>query len=298
MEQINTIKLKGNKGLYSPDMFRGGLPRGRKGKKVVEEVPQGTMTHKLGAFVGTREFTVAVVLVSDYLSTNGLTESKELIKGKDFKIWADKPDAVGNNVVEYTTIVFDFVGFVKQVGYLREPKLIRDAFDSLEMIHSSFENNSNLLDKKKRISNVSSFRGFSLKDGRAKIDISNLMLGLLIDTARSIRIDKVIRYIKMSGIVAEMCVFTEYYQGGRSKGGSFEKNVYHLADIMNEIPAVSKKVMKKQGKPYVIKLIQDALDTMTKEDEFFEKYIYDDDKEFFYNKFKKSADRSLFSCAE
>ncbi len=294
MEQINAVSTIGNKGLYSPDMFRGGLPRGRKGKKIVEEVPEGIMTHKLGAFVGTREFTVAVLLVSNYLSTKGLNESKTDFIKDDFKIWSDKKDAVGNTEVERTTIVFDFREFVEHIGYGKEPKLIRDAFDALEMIHSSFENNKNLFDKKKRISNVSSFSGFSLNNGRAKIEISNLMLGLLIGTVRSIRIENVIKYIKYKGIVSELSLFVEYNQGSRNSRGSLPRQTYNLKDIMEAIPAVSDKVKKKQGEPYIIKTIQEAFDILAETQENFPRFIYSSTDKFFYSKYKKGADQGLF----
>ncbi len=292
MIEVTSLDKIGKRGLYSSSMFSGMLPKGRTGKVIIDKTPNGTVTFKLGAKIGTREHMLAVVIVSNFLRDLGKDEIDHYkVNIDDIDVFEDELDHVGNYIMKYTDIVFNLGDLAQQMyGDRKYAKRLRLSFERLEQLLVIYENEKSLLDPRKKAVNISHFKRFSLgKKGMAQIGMSNSMLKTIIPFARTIRLDKILGY---NGITAEVALFVEYNQF-RGGSGSLPKQTYRLMDMVKFL-GWGELLTKERGR--VIKTIQSCLDEMDTKDKDFTQYLYDPQHEWFYNKYKKSVEKSLFNA--
>jgi len=288
MISITSLDKIGNRGLYSSRMFNNALPSGRAGKTITIPNPRGVMTYKLGAKIGTREHLLAATIVSNMLNDLGDDFKRYKDNPDIIKVLEDEPDYVGNPRLAYTYIIFNLQDLAQQMyGDRKYAKRLKTSFENLQQLLTVYENEKSLLNPKKQIINISHFKDFSYKDRRAQIGISNLMLQTIIPFVRGIRLSKVLQYRNKT---AELMLYIEHNQY-RTKKGSYPKQTYSLNEIASFL-CLSERVEKEKGA--TIKEIQNMFDEIHKKDKDFPKYIFDKNKNFFHNKYKRSSAKNLF----
>ncbi len=282
MITVTALDKQGSRGLYSPDTFGGITPKGKAGKKISVATRNGIVHYTLGAKIGDKEHLLAVVLLSNFFK-DYLSDISEI------KIFEDEKDPLTDTeILRYTNIYFNIGDLAYQMYKDRKyAKRLKQSFNNLSLLDISYDNNKNLFDNKKRIINLSHFGKFEMGKGLAKVPISNLLLAQIKDSLRGIRLHKVLLQKPENRLLS---LFIETYQV-QYNGNSIPQQTYKVEDIVMFLGLEDRY---KKSKSETIKLIKDKFNQLNITDKDLPKYIYDSDKEFFYNEYKKGAIKSLF----
>ncbi len=266
------------KGLTCNKKF-GVIPLGKKGDIRKFDVNGGELILDYGATVNDQDRKTTITCLSMVLEAAGFDTLKEL-KSEPL----DEYD-VNTNQVLYTTVSLESSKISAKVykGNTREGRQVRKSLGKIKKLSIDIE-----IDEKRPLGNsFSQIENIALKDGIITFNVANMLLQYVADNILPFRIQKTLQY---SGFTYRLSFFVETNQF-ENNGKWFPRQTYSLDLLVDELELRGK--YRNKDSVY-IKMIQDAFDEMAKTDKNFPRYICDKDKRFFYNKHKKSADKSIF----
>lgn len=134
-------------------------------------------------------------------------------------------------------------------------------------------------------------QNIAYKNGYITFDIANILINHIVNTRLPFRIGSTIIH---TGFDYRLSFYVETHQyrfGYSEKKQWYPKQVYHLDKLLNGL-RLEQAYTSQPAR--TIKQIEKAFNNLHLKNENFPKYIYDKDKKFFYNQYKKAADCNLF----
>jgi len=267
------------KGLTCNKKF-GVVPLGKRGDIKRFDVNGGELVLDYGATITDQDRKTTITCLSMALEAAGF----DIVQGLKSEPLAEYD--IETNQVLYTTVSLEASKISAKVykGNIREGRQVRKSLAKIKKLSVDIE-----IDGKRPLGNsFSQIENIAFKDGIITFNVANMLLQFVADNILPFRIQKTLQYSDFTYRLSFL-VETNQYQ---IKGKWFPQQTYSLDFLVDELELRGK--YRNKDSVY-IKMIQDAFDEMAKKDKDFPRYIYDKDKRFFYNKHKKSADKSIFS---
>jgi len=173
---------------------------------------------------------------------------------------------------------------IELYGIKREARNIAKSLEKIAKVMINIDNNKHTFTQVQRV---------AYDKGYVAFDVSNILINHLSKTRLPFRIKNTLKH---QGFDYRLSFYVETHQYSVGKEPNqkwYPHQTYSLDELFNGLQISDSGRSSKHLSRTIVK-IQDSFNNLHLKDNDFPKYIYDKDKKFFYNKYKKSADINIF----